>query len=78
MEEKIEDMDFEDALNKLEEINNKLERNKVPLEEAIRLYELGMELVKYCGDKLDEAEGEIKKISLEGEEEMIDEFESDR
>ncbi len=74
MEEKIEDMDFEKALNKLEEINNKLERNKVPLEESIRLYELGMELVKYCGGKLNEAEGEIKKISIKDGQEIMDEL----
>lgn len=66
MEEKIDEMDFESALKQLEDINNKLERNKVPLEEAVRLYELGMELIKYCGDKLDEAEGEFKKIGEEG------------
>lgn len=75
MEERLEDMDFVKALKKLEEINNKLERNKVSLEEAIKLYELGMELVKYCGDKLEEAEGEIRKISVHGEEVRMEELE---
>ena len=71
MEEK--DLNFEEALSKLEEINNKLERNSVPLEEAIDLYSEGMELIKLCKEKLDEAEGKIKKITDE-KEEIINEF----
>lgn len=68
-----EELNFEEALSKLEEINNKLERNSVPLEEAIDLYSEGMELIKLCKEKLDEAEGKIKKITDE-KEEIINEF----
>ncbi len=73
MEEKEEELDFEEALSKLEDINDKLERNSVPLEEAIELYSKGMELIKLCKDKLDEAEGKIKKITDE-KEEIIENF----
>lgn len=72
MEEKGE-LNFEEALSKLEEINNKLERNSVPLEEAIELYSEGMELIKFCKERLDEAEGKIKKITDE-KEEIIKDF----
>ncbi|MFP4050825.1 MAG: exodeoxyribonuclease VII small subunit [Thermoplasmata archaeon] len=72
MEEK-EELNFEEALSKLEEINNKLERNSVPLEEAIELYSEGMELIKFCKERLDEAEGKIKKITDE-KEEIIKDF----
>ncbi len=74
MEEKIEKMDFERAMNKLEEINDKLEKNKVPLEEAVQLYETGMKLVEFCRKKLDEAEGEIKKIIIEGDVERTEDL----
>ncbi len=74
MEEKIENMDFENAMKKLEEINDRLEKNKVPLEEAVCLYEQGMKLVEYCGKKLDEAEGDIKKIIIDGDSESIEDL----
>ena len=67
MEEK-EELNFEEALSRLESINNKLERNSVPLEEAIELYGEGMDLIKFCKERLDEAEGKIKEISDEKEE----------
>ena len=63
-----EELNFEDAMKKLEEINNKLERNSVPLEEAIELYGEGMELIEYCKERLNEAEGKIKQITDEKEE----------
>ncbi len=72
--EKIEDLDelgFEQALERLEKINKKLERNKVPLERAIDLYQQGMELIEYCDERLEEAEGKIKKMTNE-KEEMIE------
>ncbi|MFO7991264.1 MAG: exodeoxyribonuclease VII small subunit [Thermoplasmata archaeon] len=67
----VEDMDFQEAIEKLEEINDKLEMNRASLEEAIKMYELGMKLVKHCSKKLEEAEGEIKKISKKNGEEVI-------
>ncbi len=56
-------MCFDEALEKLELINKKLERNKVPLERAIELYQYGITLIEHCDNKLEEAEGKIKKIS---------------
>lgn len=54
----------------METINERLERNKVPLEKAIELYQQGMALIEHCDDKLEEAEGKIKKITEENEEEI--------
>ncbi|MGM0404539.1 MAG: exodeoxyribonuclease VII small subunit [Thermoplasmatota archaeon] len=56
-------MQFEDALEELERINEKLERNQVSLEDALQLYERGMELIKHCEKRLDKAKGEIKKLT---------------
>ncbi len=75
--EKIEDVDieslgFKEALERLESINNRLERNKVPLEKAIELYQHGMSLIEHCDKKLEEAEGKIKKITEENEEEDLE------
>lgn len=64
--DEIEELGFERALERLEEINKKLERNKVPLERAIELYQQGMKLSEYCDERLDEAEGKIKQMTEEG------------
>ncbi|MFP3871502.1 MAG: exodeoxyribonuclease VII small subunit [Candidatus Natronoplasma sp.] len=64
----IEELGFKEALERLERINERLERNKVPLEKAIELYQQGMALIEHCDEKLEEAEGKIKKITEENEE----------
>jgi len=70
IDEEIENLGFKEALERLENINEKLERNKVALEEAIELYQHGMALIEHCDEKLEEAEGKIKKITEENEEEI--------
>ena len=45
---KMEDMSFEDAIQELETIIDKLESGEVPLDETISLYDRGSELKKYC------------------------------
>ncbi len=60
--EDMKEKGFEEYLSELEEINNRLEREKVSLEETVELYERGMKLVEICTKKLNEASGEIKQI----------------
>ena len=52
---------FEEALQRLEEVLEKLEKSDCPLEEALKYFEQGMELVTYCRDKLSRVE---EKISI--------------
>jgi exodeoxyribonuclease VII small subunit len=52
---------FEDAMKRLEEIVRSLEEGDLPLEDALKVFEEGMGLVKFCSDKLEEAE---KKVTL--------------
>ena len=59
----IENMNFEETLQELENIINKLEAGEVPLDETITLYERGSELKKYCEKKLQSAEEKIQRIS---------------
>lgn len=56
---------FEDAMNKLEQIVEKLEEGDVPLEEAIAIYKEGMELSKLCHDKLKNVEEQLTQIITE-------------
>jgi exodeoxyribonuclease VII small subunit len=53
---------FEDALKKLEKIVEKLERGSLPLEEAMEAFTEGVRLVKYCNQKLDEAENTVQML----------------
>jgi exodeoxyribonuclease VII small subunit len=52
---------FEKAMEKLEEIVQELESVDLPLEKAIKKFEEGVQLAKFCSDKLDETE---KRISI--------------
>lgn len=53
---------FEDALSKLEEIVQKLEGGNLPLDESLAGFEEGMKLVRFCEQKLSEAEGKVEII----------------
>ena len=52
---------FEQSLKQLERIVQELEDGDLPLEKAIKKFEEGVELTKFCSQKLDETE---KKISI--------------
>ncbi len=52
---------FEEALERLEEIVEQLETGELPLDQALKIFEEGMKLIKFCSGKLEEAE---KKVSL--------------
>lgn len=59
---KNENMSFEDAMTRLEQIVVQLESGKATLDESLTLYEEGIALVKLCSGRLDEAEQKIKII----------------
>lgn len=50
---------FELAMNQLEQIVQDLESGDMPLEKAIKKFEEGIELSRYCTEKLDESEKRI-------------------
>ncbi len=52
---------FEQALSSLEQIVKNLEAGDLPLEEALKKFEEGVKLSKFCSRKLDETE---KKITI--------------
>lgn len=54
---------FEIAFQRLEEIARLLENGEVSLEESVQLYEEGMKLIRFCADKLTEAEKAILVLS---------------
>jgi exodeoxyribonuclease VII small subunit len=54
---------FEEALQRLEQIVDRLEEGRLPLDEAIQAFEQGISLVKLCGRKLRQAEKKIDKLT---------------
>jgi len=56
---------FEEAFARLEDVVFKLSSGDASLEEALVLFEEGVELARYCRKKLDEAEGRIR-VLMEG------------
>lgn len=58
---KKEELNFEELMTKLEEITNKLENEKLSLDDSVKLFEEGMQISKECNNKLEDAE---KKITI--------------
>ena len=58
---------FEEAMQKLSEIVEKLEGGEGSLDEMIRLYEEGMSLVKSCETQQDAYEAKIEKLNATAE-----------
>ena len=56
------DLSFEDALQRLEQIVQKLESGQAPLEESIALYEEGARLKAHCETRLKAAQLRVEKI----------------
>lgn len=54
---------FEENMQRLEQIVRLLERGDAPLEESLKLFREGTELVECCGKLLDNAQLQVKKIS---------------
>ena len=74
-DKKKQDDRFEDQLARLEEIVDRLEDESVGLEEALGLFENGMELARHCRARLEEVELRVTQL-LEteiGEDEVVDE-----
>lgn len=63
-DEKIESMNFEQALAELEKIVGSLEQGNVPLEQSIEIYGRGEALKKHCQTLLKAAEDKVEKIRL--------------
>ena len=53
---------FEQNMSRLEQIVRTLERGDVALEESLKLFQEGTDLVRSCGKLLDEAELQVKKV----------------
>jgi len=56
----MKEQDFEDALEKLEQIVEELESGELSLTDAIKKYEQGMKLSKFCSERLNSIQKKIE------------------
>lgn len=64
---------FEENMERLEQIVRAMDRGDVPLEESLKLFQEGTQLVERCGKLLDEAELQVKKVVTDAEGSPVEE-----
>ena len=57
-----ENKTFEQSMQRLEQIVRAMERGEVALEESLKLFQEGTELVRNCGKLLDNAQLQVQKV----------------
>ncbi len=71
MGSKKQELTLEEAFAALEDTVSRLEAEDISLEESFQVYQKGMEMLKYCNDKIDKVEKKVLRINEDGE---TDEF----
>ena len=64
---------FEENMQRLEQIVRAMERGDVALDESLKLFQEGTELVRSCGKLLDEAQLQVKKIATDADGKPVEE-----
>jgi exodeoxyribonuclease VII small subunit len=65
-------IDFESSLKELESIVSKLEDENINLEDSVKSFEAGINLVKECQKQLEEAELKVKELLDDGSSQELD------
>ena len=70
---KAKNKTFEEKMQRLEEIVRAMERGDVALEESLKLFQEGTELVRACGKLLEDAKLQVSKITAGTDGEPVEE-----
>ncbi|MGI6330249.1 MAG: exodeoxyribonuclease VII small subunit [Zhaonellaceae bacterium] len=65
---------FEEAINKLEGIVQSLETGNISLDESLRLFQEGVQLIDFCQKKLTMAEQKVSVLVQKNEEIFLEPF----
>ncbi len=71
-----ENINFENAIKKLEDIANELENGDLPLEKSVEKFEEGINLSKRCNKILEKAEKKISILISDGDKLVEENFEN--
>lgn len=66
-----QELSLEEAFARIEDTIAHLEEEDTTLEESFQSYQKGMQLLKYCNEKIDKVEKQVLKINEDG---GLDEF----
>jgi exodeoxyribonuclease VII small subunit len=66
--------DFERALSELESLVERLERGDLPLEEALKTFERGVELTRHCQTSLKAAQQKVEILLKRGGQAAVEPF----
>ena len=69
---KKDNLTFESAITRLEEIVKLLEKGNSSLDDSLKLYQEGISLIRFCNAALDNAENKIKVLSNDGSGNLIE------
>lgn len=69
---KKQELSFEDALKRLEEIADKMGEEGLSLDDSLKMFQEGMELSNFCNKRLDEAEKKINMVIKNSEGNLIE------
>lgn len=64
---------FEENMQRLEQIVRAMEQGEVSLDESLKLFQEGTELVRSCSKMLDEAQLQVKKLTISGDGSLVEE-----
>ena len=59
------ELTIEETFEKIEELMEKMQDDKITLEESLNLYKKGTEMLKSCSDKIEHVEQQLQIISKE-------------
>jgi exodeoxyribonuclease VII small subunit len=64
---RMDSLSYEEALKRLEATVVALQDGQIPLDQALRYYQEGMELAQYCNSLLQKAELSVQQLRTEGD-----------
>ena len=64
---------FEENMQRLEQIVRAMEQGEVSLDASLKLFQEGTELVRSCSKMLDEAQLQVKKLTISGDGSLVEE-----
>ena len=67
------EMNYKERMERLEEIVRVLDTGESELDETLALFEEGRKLLNECSKELEEAEGSLRKLTVEEAEQSNDE-----
>lgn len=77
MIKKVESLSFENALDELETLVERLESGEQSLEESLKEFERGIQLTRHCQKSLQSAEQRVEKLIKQNQMDLLVPFETE-